>query len=55
MKKNDQVMKEIIYSLYERVIELCDYVDKASTRLGMQNTQEFINYQDKLNEYSLLK
>lgn len=55
MEKNDQVMKEIIYSLYERVIELCDYVDKASTRLGMQNTQEFINYQDKLNKYSLLK
>lgn len=55
MEENDQVMKEIIYSLYERVIELCDYVDKASTRLGMQNTQEFINYQDKLNEYSLLK
>lgn len=55
MKKNDQVMKEIICSLYERVIELCDYVDKASTKLGMQNTQEFINYQDKLNEYSLLK
>lgn len=55
MEKNDQVMKEIIYSLYERVIELCDYVDKASTRLEMQNTQEFINYQDKLNEYSLLK
>ena len=55
MEKNDQVMKEIIYSLYERVIELCDYVDNASTRLGMQNTQEFINYQDKLNEYSLLK
>lgn len=55
MEKNDQVMKEIIYSLYERVIELCDYVDKASTKLEMQNTQEFINYQDKLNEYSLLK
>ena len=55
MEKNDQVMKEIIYSLYERVIELCDYVDKASTKLGMQNTQEFINYQDRLNEYSLLK
>ena len=55
MEKNDQVMKEIIYSLYERVIELCDYVDKASTKLGMQNTQEFIDYQDKLNEYSLLK
>lgn len=55
MEKNDQVMKEIIYSLYERVIELCDYVDKASTKLRMQNTQEFINYQDKLNEYSLLK
>ena len=55
MEKNDQATKETIYSLYERVIELCDYVDKASTRLGMQNTQEFINYQDKLNEYSLLK
>lgn len=55
MDKNDQVMKEIIYSLYEKVIELCDYVDKASIKMGMQNTQEFINYQDKLNEYSLLK
>lgn len=45
-------MKEYLKQLYKESVNLCDTVDKLAREFSLENTQDFINWQDKINEVS---
>ena len=45
-------MKKIIFDFLKMNLEQIELAYKLSLEYGLTDTQEFINWQDKLNEYS---
>lgn len=46
-------MKMSMNELFQNSLELCNIIYKLAQEQHLQNTQEFINWQDKLNEISV--
>ncbi len=46
-------MIECLEQLYGESISLCNTIDKLVRENDLQDTQDFLNWQDKLNEISV--
>lgn len=46
-------MKECLEQLYEESINLCNTIDAIVREESLENSQKFLNWQDRLNKISI--
>ena len=52
-KVKDNAVNECLKLLFKSSLDTLEMIDKQVTHLDLRNSQEFIEWQDKLNEISI--